>query len=108
MPNLNPFAHKISSYHRLPDHSADGESDTCVSSDPSALQEHYATNKELLHAKESPRSRRSCFMHTCGYFFVALLSLSIGLGLNQLLDRVRANDGYLGKCFSSLHEFSVP
>ncbi|KAH6870170.1 hypothetical protein BKA58DRAFT_439723 [Alternaria rosae] len=58
MPNLNPFAKKTSSYHRLSDHSTDAESDACLSSSSTIRKEECSADEELLLAPYGSPHRR--------------------------------------------------
>jgi len=107
MPNLNPFAKKSSSYHRLFHGATDGESDACISSS-STLREECDADKELSLGKGPRRSLRSCLVHACGYIFVAFLGLSIGLGFSRLLSIEHDIDGYLSKLSAVSYRILVP
>lgn len=107
MPNLNPFAKKTSSYHRLSDHSTNAESHVCLSSSSTIRKEECGADGELLLGKAPRRSLRSCLLHVCGYIFVAFLGLSIGLGFSRLLNVEQEIDGYLSKLLFSSHRLLI-
>ncbi|KAG9185804.1 hypothetical protein G6011_07135 [Alternaria panax] len=100
MPSLNPFAQKSTSYRRLST-STEEEVDACISPSSSAQKEEHNADEDLVLAKRVRRPWRWSCMHVCGYFFVALLSLSIGLGLSQLLNVEYEVDGFITQWGSS-------
>jgi hypothetical protein len=105
MQSLNPFTRKTISYHRVykdsSDNSGDRSSDFVAS--PSAQKE---VDDDDVYLLAEPR-RRSRLRHFCSYFFVALISLSIGLTLSQIFRVEYEVDGFIGMFLTSLPPNSI-
>ena len=94
MPFPNPFNRTTISYHRMSkDESEDDSAESSTAhkeeEDPFLEQQHF-------------RPRRSRFRHTCGYLFVAILSLVLGLISGQFMRVEYEVDGYMGTYFPPL------
>jgi hypothetical protein len=93
MQNLDPFTRKTIQYHRAYKDSTDNgggrSSDSVASPSPKEVDE------EDVYLLAQPRHRPR-LRHLCGYFFVALISLVLGLTLSQVFRVEYEVDGYTG------------
>jgi hypothetical protein len=79
MQRLNPFARKTIPYHRVSKDFNDQPSNS-----DSVQKEGHNEEEAYLLAQDLHRARRSRWGHFCGYFFVALISLLLGLTFSQI------------------------
>jgi hypothetical protein len=113
MHSLNPFARKTIPYHRISKESAENDSDgdgqsSSFNASAQPQKERDEGEDNYLLSKQLYKQPCSQLRHTCCYFFVALLSLVIGLALGEILRLEYEIDGYIGAFLPHFLDVLIP
>jgi hypothetical protein len=95
MQRLNPFTRKTIPYHRVSKESSENDNNDSDSSTTIQKGGHNEEEDYLL-THHLHRTRRSRWGYFCGYFFVALISLLVGLILSQFIRLEHEIDDFIG------------